>query len=88
VFVARNMTGEYHARPRAGAFLSNLVPALSLLLIGYPLGRATIRTMLIGWFLVLVAMTQFVLSRYFQKAGSAVTVRTPPKRSWDSSRYR
>lgn len=88
MYGVRNVTGGSHARPGAGAFAGNLVPVLSLLLIGYSLGRATIRTMLIGWFLVLVAIAQFVLSRYFQRAASAATVRTLPKRLWDCRRYR
>jgi uncharacterized membrane protein HdeD (DUF308 family) len=60
----------------AGALMGNVVPVLSLLLIGYPLGGATIRTMLIGWFLVIVAITKFILSAYLKRDGSAVTVRT------------
>jgi hypothetical protein len=55
-------------KPRGGkgAFMGNLIPVLSLFFIGYPLGRATIRTMVVGWFLILVATIQFFLSRYFQ----------------------
>ena len=54
--------------------MSNLVPALTLFFIGYPLGRVTIRATLVGWFLILVAITQFVLSRWFRREGGAVTV--------------
>jgi hypothetical protein len=43
--------------------MSNLVPALSLYFIGYPLGRATIRTMLISCILILAAMAKFIFDR-------------------------
>jgi hypothetical protein len=68
--------------------MSNLVPALTLFSIGYPLGRATIRAMLIGWFLILVAMTQFILSRWFHREGSAVSVWGVTTHSSDSRHYR
>lgn len=69
----KNMTCKSDAWVGMGAFMSNLVPVLSLFLIGYPLGRATIRTMLIGWILILAAMTQFIfgrclLKRFFNEA--------------------
>jgi hypothetical protein len=67
VSAARNMAGESKTWAVAGAFMSNLVPALSLFIIGYPLGRATIRTMLIGWILILAAMTQFIFGRCLLK---------------------
>jgi hypothetical protein len=50
--------------------MSNLVPVLSVSIIGYPLGRATIRTMLVGWFLIVVATTRFILRHYFQRTVS------------------
>jgi hypothetical protein len=83
VFARRYVNGESKDRGGAGVFISNLVPVLSVFFIGYPLGRATIRTMLIGWFLVIVAVTQFILRRYFQRAGSAVAARTATLRSTD-----
>ena len=58
---------ERNTRARAGAFLGNLIPALSLFFIGYPVGRAALRTVLIGWFLILVAITQFILRHCFQR---------------------
>ena len=70
---ARTITGKSKARD-AGALMSTMVPALTLFFIGYPLGRATIRAALVGWFLILVTMTQFVLSRWFHREGSAVAV--------------
>jgi hypothetical protein len=76
-----HVNGESKNRGGAGDFMANLVPALCVVFIGYPLGRATIRAMLVGWFLVIVAVTQFVLRHYFQKAGSTVAVRTRPAHS-------
>jgi hypothetical protein len=63
VTAIKNMTGKSDAWAGAGAFTSNLVPVLSLFLIGYPLGGATIRTILIGWILILAAMTQSIFGR-------------------------
>jgi hypothetical protein len=85
---AKTITGKSKARAGAGTFMSNLVPALTLFFIGYPLGRATIRAMLVGWFLILVAMTQFILSRWFHREGSAVDVWGVTARSSDSKRCR
>ena len=85
---AWKITGENKTWAVAGAFTSNLVPALSLFIIGYPLCRATIRTMLIGWFLLMVAATRLVLNRYFQKAGFALPVRAVITISSDFRRYR
>jgi hypothetical protein len=44
--------------------------------------------MLIGWFLLMVAATRFVLNRYFQKAGFALPVRAVITISSDFRRYR
>jgi hypothetical protein len=44
--------------------------------------------MLIGWFLLMVAATRFVLNRYFQKAGFALPVRAVTTISSDLRRYR
>jgi uncharacterized membrane protein HdeD (DUF308 family) len=62
-----DMTCESETRTRTGTFMGNLVPVLGLYFIGYPLSRATIRTMLIGWILILAAMTQFILRRCLLK---------------------
>jgi len=47
-----NMTDETKTRRRALAFMGNLIAILSLVVIGYPLTPATIRTMLVGEILV------------------------------------
>lgn len=63
----RDITRESQPRTRTGTLMGNLVPVLSLYFIGYPLGRATIRAMLIGWILILAAMAQFILGRCLLK---------------------
>jgi hypothetical protein len=67
-----NMRGECKTRTGAAAFMSNMIPLLSLFFIGYPLGRATIRTMVVGWTLIIVAAIHFILGRYFQTKRSPV----------------
>jgi len=85
---AGNMTSEIETRGGTGAFISNLIPVLGLFFIGYPLGRATIRTMVIGWFLIVIAITQFILRHYFQRTAPVVRTGTAPVRSKDCGRYR
>jgi hypothetical protein len=84
---AWNMTSETKTSGGSGAFMSNLILVLTLLLIGYPLAPATIRTMLVGWMLVVVAITRSILGHQFQVTGSAVKIRTAPARS-GCGRYR
>jgi len=73
-----NITGEIKARQRAVAFMGNLIAVLGLLVIGYPLAPATVRTTLLGWILIAVAITQYVSGHHFQTAGSSTTIRTVP----------
>jgi hypothetical protein len=82
-----NMTSEAKTSGGSGAFMNNLVPVLTLLVIGYPLAPATIRTMLVGWILVVVPITRSILGHQFQVTGSAVKIGTAPARS-GSGRYR
>jgi len=63
---AGTMTNETNKSVRTGAFLSNLIPVLSLLFTGYPLAPATIRTVLVGRMPIIVAVTQFMLGDRFQ----------------------
>lgn len=49
-----NMTSETETRRGTGAFISNLIPVLTLLVIGYPLAPATIRTTLVGWIFIVL----------------------------------
>lgn len=82
------MTSEIKSRGEAGAFMSNLIPVLGLFVLGYPLGRATIRTMLIGWVMIIVALTRLIFSHYFQIAGRTAAGRTAPTSSTGRGRYR
>jgi uncharacterized membrane protein HdeD (DUF308 family) len=75
-----NKTDETKTRRRAMAFMGNLIAILSLVVIGYPLAPATIRTMLVGWILVVAVIMRFSLGHRFQPLGSAVplgSVRMP-----------
>jgi hypothetical protein len=71
---AGNMTSETERRGGTGSFISNLIPVLTLLVIGYPLAPATIRTMLVGWILIGVAITRSILRHHFHVTGSAVSI--------------
>ncbi|MGB2677554.1 MAG: hypothetical protein WAN12_10785 [Candidatus Acidiferrum sp.] len=82
------MTDETKTRRRAMAFMGNLIAILSLVVIGYPLAPATIRTMLVGWILVVAAITRFILGHHFQPLGSAVTLGSVRIRSADSEHLR
>ncbi len=66
---AGNMTNETSTSGGTGAFMSNLIPVLTLLVIGYPLAPATIRTMLVGWILMVVAIARLILGDRFQMTG-------------------
>ena len=65
------MTSETEAFGGTGAFMSNLIPVLTLVVIGYPLAPATIRAMLVGWILVVVAITRSFLGVDRQSAERA-----------------
>jgi len=69
------MTGETKTCHRATAFTGNLIAILILVVIGFPLAPATIRTMILGWILVVAAITRFILRHHFQPIGCAVTLR-------------
>jgi hypothetical protein len=61
MFLPENMRDEMRTRQRAAAFLCNTTAALSLLALGFPLTPATIKATLLGWILVVVAISRFVL---------------------------
>jgi hypothetical protein len=54
---AGKMTNETETRGGTVASMSSLIPVLTLLVIGYPLAPATIKAILVGWILVVVAIT-------------------------------
>lgn len=60
---AGKMTNETETRGGTGTFMSNLIPVLTLLVIGYPLVPATIRAISVGWILVVVAITRSILGK-------------------------
>ena len=68
MFVRENMTGEIRARQETVAFLCNATAALGLLVLGFPVTPAAIRATLLGWVLVVVAITRFMF-RDVQIAG-------------------
>jgi uncharacterized membrane protein HdeD (DUF308 family) len=82
------ITGEIKRHRRVIAFMGNALALLGLLATGYPLAPATIRAMLLGWIMIAVGITQFILGRHFHPTGSPVTLRTVPIRSTDCGRYR
>lgn len=67
---AGNMTSETKTREGTGAFMSNLIPVLTLLFFGYPLAPATIRAIFVGWILLGGAITRSILGHHFQTTGS------------------
>ena len=83
-----NMTDETKTRRRATAFMGNLIAILSLVVIGYPLAPATIRTILVGWILVVAVIMRFILGRRFQPKGCVVSLRPARTHSADSERLR
>jgi len=65
------MTNETDTRGGAVAFMTSLIPVLTLLFIGYPLAPATIKAILVGWILVVVAITRSFLGFDRQSAERA-----------------
>lgn len=63
---AEKMTSETKTREGTGAFMGNLIPVLTLIVIGYPLAPATIKAILVGWILVVVAITRSILEISFK----------------------
>jgi uncharacterized membrane protein HdeD (DUF308 family) len=88
VSVPGNMTSETKSGGGTGTFMANLIPLLGLFVIGYPLAQATVRTMLIGWILIAMAIVRFIFWRSFQTMSSAVLIRTTPARSTDCGHHR
>ena len=84
---AGKMTSETKTREGTGAFMNNLIPVLTLLVIGYPLAPATIKAILVGWILVVVALTRSILGNQFQVTASGVNLRTASSRSAGCRRY-
>ena len=71
------MTGETETSRKAAAIIGNLTASLGLLVLGYPLAPATIRTMLLGWILIAVTTMQSIFG-HFQTTQSSVTLTRHP----------
>ena len=67
---AGEMTSETKTREGTGAFMGNLIPVLTLLVIGYPLAPATIRAIFVGWILIGGAIPRSILGHHLQTTGS------------------
>jgi uncharacterized membrane protein HdeD (DUF308 family) len=63
MFAAKNIAGELEPHRRVSAFTNDLTALLGLLVLGFPVSPATIRSTVAGWILVVVASLQFVLRR-------------------------
>jgi uncharacterized membrane protein HdeD (DUF308 family) len=63
MFAAKNIACDLEPHRRISAFTNNLTALLGLLVLGFPVSPVTIRTMLAGWILVVVASLQFALRR-------------------------
>jgi len=77
MFADGKMTDKIQTR-KTMAFLGNLTASLGLLLLGFPLTAATIRTMVLGWLLIAVAITRFVMGNHSQTTESSITLGIVP----------
>lgn len=68
--------------------MGNLIAVLSLFVRGYSLGRATIRTVLIGRARITVAMKRLIFSHNFQIAGLTAASGKEGMSSTDRGHYR
>jgi len=65
MFAPGNIAGEIETRRKLSVFANNLVALLGLLVLGFPVTPATIRTTVASWALVAIATMQFGL-RYLR----------------------
>ena len=79
--VPGSMTGEIETSRKAAAIIGNLTALLGLLVLGYPLAPATIRTMLLGWILIVVTIMQFIFGHFLTTQSSVTVTRHPYSRS-------
>jgi predicted Zn-dependent protease len=75
MFTPGNITGVVETRRGVSAFTNNLTSVVGLLVLGFPVSPAAIRTMVVSWVLIAVAIMQFVLRR-FRPEVSPVRIRT------------
>jgi hypothetical protein len=81
MFALQNITSAIEIRVLV--ITNNLTSIVGLLVFGFPVSSAAIRTMLVSWVLIAVAIMQFVL-RHFRPEMSPVRVSTLPSRSANS----
>jgi uncharacterized membrane protein HdeD (DUF308 family) len=58
--------------------MGNLTALLGLLVLGFPLTPATIKTIVLGWLLLAVAITRFVMGHDSLTTESSITLRIVP----------
>ncbi len=65
MFATDNMTGEMSQRQtqRTEALLCSTIAAMGLLVLGFPLTPAAIRTTLLGWALAVIAIPRLMFRR-------------------------
>ena len=80
------MNGGIETHRRAAAFMGNVITMLGLLVLGYPLAPAAIRSMLLSWVLFVFAITQFIW-RHFRPTGYSVALSAARVRSRGCGRY-
>ena len=67
---AQNLTSEIKSRSAWSIVMGVLTAALGVFLIVYPLATATITTVLLGWTLIFVGISQFVFALHSQTVGN------------------
>jgi uncharacterized membrane protein HdeD (DUF308 family) len=65
----QNVTDDVKKRATWSIFMGVLTAALGVFLIAYPLATATITTLLLGWVLIFVGITEFVFALHSQTVG-------------------
>jgi hypothetical protein len=78
MFAPQNTTGVIETRVLA--LTNNLTSVVGLLVFGFPVSSAAIRTMVVSWVLIAVGIMQFVLGQ-FRPEVSPVRIRTVRTRS-------
>jgi len=77
----RKMTGEIETRRRAIEVIGNLTAFLGLLVLGFPLTPSTIRSLLLGWILAVLATIQFVWGNVHAAPSVSMGVRPNARRT-------
>jgi hypothetical protein len=71
------MTGSIETRRRAIEVIGNLTALLGLLVLGFPLTPSTIRSLLLGWILAVLATIQFVWGNVHEAPSVWASAGTP-----------